>query len=134
MRYPFSCAVMISVGLVVMLVTAIISLRAAAVQQIKPEELKKLIENNNSSILVVDNQPRGVYDIGHIKGAINFPWARDIKTPGDLSRDKMLVLYCDCAHAEDLVAVPDQLSTESDSCSANDESTDVANQLKVKFG
>ena len=134
MRYPFSCAVMISVGLVVMLVIAVISLRAAAVQQIKPEELKKLIENNDPGILVVDTQPKGVYDLGHIKGAINFPWAMDLKSPGGLPRDKMLILYCDCVHAEGSIDVSDKLSTESDSCSANDDSTDVANQLKVKFG
>jgi len=134
MKHSVACAVMISVGLVVMLVIAVISLRAAAVQQIKPEELKKLIENNDPSILVVDNQPRGVYDLGHIKGAINFPWAMDLKSPGDLPRDKMLILYCDCVHAEGSIDVSDKLSTESDSCSANDDATDVANQLEVKFG
>ena len=134
MKHPSFCIVMILVGLAAMLAIAVISSRAAAVQQIKPEELKKRIENNDPSILVVDNQPRGVYDLGHIKGAINFPWALDIQTPGTLPRDKMLILYCDCVHAEGSIDVSDKLSTESDSCSANDDATDVANQLEVKFG
>ena len=134
MKHPSFCLVMILVGLAAMLAIAVISSRAAEVQRIGPEELKQLIENNDPNILVVDNQPKGVYDLGHIKGAINFPWALDIKTPGDLPRDKMLILYCDCVHAEGSIDVSDKLSTESDSCSANDDATDVANQLEVKFG
>ena len=134
MRHLYSCAVMISVSVAATMVIAVVSTPAAEIQQIKPEELKKLMENNDPNIVVVDNQPKGVYDLSHIKGAINFPWAMDIKTPGDLPRDKTLVLYCDCAHAEGSIAASDQLSTESDSCSANDDSTDVANQLTVKFG
>ena len=116
------------------LTIAIHSPSAAEVQQIKPEELKRLIDRNDPSILVVDNQPKGAYDLGHIKGAINFPWAMDIKSPGDLPRDKALILYCDCAHAEDTVVLSEQLTDRSDSCAADDDSIDVANQLMSKFG
>jgi rhodanese-related sulfurtransferase len=62
----------------------------------------------------VDVQPKGAYDLGHIKGAINFPWASNLKSPGDLPRDPTLILYCDCTHEED--------------------SLDVATQLKEKWG
>jgi 3-mercaptopyruvate sulfurtransferase SseA len=134
MRHPLLGLVMISVGLAATLATAVISSAADEVQQIKPEELKKLIESNDPNILVVDTQPKGAYDLGHIKGAINFPWAPDIRSPGDLPRDKMLILYCDCAHAEDSIGVSDPLSSKSDSCSADDDSTDVAEQLTGKFG
>ena len=41
--------------------------------------------------------------LGHIKGAINFPWAPELKSPGKLPKNKMLILYCDCAHEEDSI-------------------------------
>ena len=86
---------------------------AQEVQSIKPEELKKLIESK-SDIVVVDTQPKSAYDMGHILGAVNFPWASQIKTPSNLPRNKLLVLYCACSHEED--------------------SIDVAGQLMKKFG
>ena len=134
MRHLFSFPVMILVGLSAMLSIAVISPRAGEVQWIGPEELKKLIESNDPNILVVDTQPKGVYDLGHIKGAINFPWAMDIKSPGNLPKDKMLILYCDCAHAESSFNLSGQSTSNPDSCSADDDSTDVANQLTGKFG
>ena len=87
---------------------------AVNVPQIKPDELKKLIESGDQSIVIVDVQPKGAYDMGHVKGAINFPWAPTLKSNGDLPKDKTLILYCDCAHEED--------------------STDVATQLKENYG
>jgi len=87
---------------------------AVNVPQIKPEELKKLIESGDQSIVIVDVQPKGAYDMGHVKGAINFPWAPTLKSNGDFPKDKTLILYCDCAHEED--------------------STDVATHLKETFG
>ncbi len=83
-------------------------------EHISLDELKKLIEKGDKSIVIVDTQPKGAYDLGHIKGAINFPWGMDLKSPGKLPKDKTLVLYCDCAHEED--------------------SIDTAKQLKEKFG
>lgn len=87
---------------------------AEEIQYITPEALKELIESGDKSIQVVDTQPKSAYDRGHIKGAINFPWAMDIKSPGNLPRDKTLVLYCDCGHEED--------------------AADLARQLMKKFG
>lgn len=82
--------------------------------QIKPESLKEMIEKGDQSMVIVDAQPRGVYDVAHIKGAVNLPWEADLKSNGDLPKDKTLIIYCDCAHEED--------------------SIDVANQLKEKWG
>ena len=134
MRHAFYSFVVISIVLTGTLTITVLSLSAAEVQQIKPEELKKLIESNNPAILVVDNQPKGLYDLGHIKGAINFPWAMDIKSPGNLPRDKMLILYCDCAHADNPTDVALQLISKVASCAADDDSTEVAEQLMNKFG
>ncbi len=78
--------------------------------KVKAEVLKQWIENGDNTILVVDVQPPGVYKQGHIKGAVNFPWAPDFKSPGGLPRDKTLILYCDCPHEEDSQDAAVQLS------------------------
>ncbi len=134
MRHAFSLFVVVSIVFTETLMITALSPSAAEVQQIKPEELKNLIESNDPTVLVVDNQPRGVYDMGHIKGAVNFPWAMDIKSPGSLPRDKTLVLYCDYAHAENSLDVAAQLTNKLESCAPDDDSTDVARQLMAKFG
>jgi rhodanese-related sulfurtransferase len=90
------------------------ALRAQELGHITADDLKKIIESGDKSILIVDVQPKGAYELGHIKGAINFPWASDLKNAGDLPKDKTLILYCDCSHEED--------------------SMDVAGQLKDKWG
>jgi rhodanese-related sulfurtransferase len=104
------------VGMVLVFAVLLLSVCASAqdIPQIKPEELKKLIESGDQSIVIVDVQPKGAYDMGHVKGAINFPWAPTLKNNGNLPKDKTLILYCDCAHEED--------------------STDVATQLKENYG
>jgi len=106
----------VSLALIVLaaFVSAAVKASAAEVQQIKAEDVKKLIEGKKKDFLVVDTQPKGAYALGHIKGAVNFPWGPDLKSPGKLPKNKMLILYCDCAHEED--------------------STDTANQLMEKWG
>ena len=81
---------------------------AQEIPRIKADELKKMIESK-AALVIVDTQPKGAYDIGHIKGAINFPWAQDIKDPKKLPKNKLLVLYCDCGHEEDSISVGTQL-------------------------
>jgi rhodanese-related sulfurtransferase len=86
---------------------------AEQLQLIKPEELKALIEGG-ADILVVDVQPKSIYDQEHIEGSVSFPQAMQINYTGNLPRDKLLILYCACAHEED--------------------SSDVAMQLVNNFG
>jgi rhodanese-related sulfurtransferase len=50
--------------------------------------------------------------MGHIKGAINFPWSRELKGPGNLPHNKRLILYCDCGNEEDSTDVVRQLITD----------------------
>jgi len=80
-------------------------------QKISPEELLTLIEGK-ADLVVVDNQPKGAYDLGHVPGAVNFPWAMEITDPGDLPKDKLLVLYCACQHEEDAIFVSMELITK----------------------
>ncbi len=77
-------------------------------QSISPEGLKELIEGG-ADVIVVDNQPAEAYAVGHIKGAVNFPWAAEIPSPKELPKNKLLILYCGCAHEEDSTDVAMQL-------------------------
>jgi 3-mercaptopyruvate sulfurtransferase SseA len=69
------------------------------VELITAEELKKLIDAR-ADIVVVDTQGEGIYDMKHIKGAINFTWAPVIREPVNLPRGKLLILYCGCVGEE----------------------------------
>jgi 3-mercaptopyruvate sulfurtransferase SseA len=69
------------------------------VELITAEELKKLIDEG-ADIKVVDTQDERIYHMKHIKGAINFPWAPVIREPINLSRTKLLILYCGCVDEE----------------------------------
>jgi len=112
MKKSFGCIFTLILGyLTVALVTPTSIASAQEVQSIKPEELKKLIESK-ADILVVDNQPKGAYDMEHIPGAVNFPWAMQIKVPVNLPRNKMLILYCACSHEEDSTDVAEKLMRE----------------------
>lgn len=86
---------------------------AEELQRVSPEEVKALIESG-APIVVVDNQPDSAYQLGHVKTAVNLPWDADLKDAGNLPKDKLLILYCGCAHEED--------------------SSDMALQLMSKFG
>ncbi len=98
-------------GILALILTFILSTASAQeVARIKPEELKKLIDSKDPNILVVDTQPKGAYDLGHVRGAMSFPWASELKSPGKLPKNKILVLYCDCAYEEDSIDVADQLT------------------------
>jgi rhodanese-related sulfurtransferase len=77
-------------------------------RHISADELKKLIEGK-ANILVVDVQPKVAYEAGHVRGAINFPWAKEIKGPVKLPKNKVLVIYCDCSHEEDSIDMATQL-------------------------
>jgi len=106
--------VLMLASLTVTMSFARVALSADDIPQISADDLKQMIESKKTDFLVIDVQPKGVYDISHVKGAINLPWAADLKSPGRLPRDKMLIFYCDCTHEED--------------------STSTATQVKQKFG
>ena len=134
MRHKYIQSVVISVVFSITFASALIAASAAEIRYIKAEELKRLIESNDSTILVVDVQPKVAYELGHIKGAVNFPWAMNIEGPGTLPRDKTLILYCDCGPKVDSSVIFHGLTGKSDFCSADDDSADVADQLMTKFG
>jgi rhodanese-related sulfurtransferase len=86
---------------------------AANLGKVTPQELKKLMDQK-ADIVVVDAQVKEAYDVGHIPGAVNLPAYPPIASPGNLPKNKDLIVYCACAHEEDAI--------------------DLANQLMTKFG
>ncbi|MFB3884555.1 MAG: rhodanese-like domain-containing protein [Thermodesulfobacteriota bacterium] len=108
MKKPITSVFILGIS-VLMLTTILASASTQEIPRIKPEELKKLIDSKDPKILVVDTQPKGAYDVGHVKGAVSFPWAPELKSPGKLPKNKTLVLYCDCAHEEDSIDTATQL-------------------------
>lgn len=66
------------------------------------EELKKLIDSSaTQDIVIVDTQPSEYFREAHIAGAVNLPYADRIRTPVNLPRTKILVLYCPCENEEE---------------------------------
>ncbi len=72
------------------------------IPRISVEELKRQMDEG-ADVVVVDTLYPYWYRKGHIKGAINFPWAETLREPTVLSRTRLLVLYCDC-HCEETSA------------------------------
>jgi rhodanese-related sulfurtransferase len=77
------------------------AMSAPPAQFISPADIKKLMDNKDTSFQLVDTQPEEAFAEGHIPGAINYPWVQQVKPPIPLPRNKMLVLYCPCNHDED---------------------------------
>jgi rhodanese-related sulfurtransferase len=74
---------------------------APPAQFITPADVKKMMDNHDTSFQLVDTQPEEAFAEGHIPGAINYPWVPQVKPPVPLPRNKMLILYCPCNHDED---------------------------------
>lgn len=72
-------------------------------QFISPADVKKMIDNHDTSFVLVDTQPEEAFAEGHVPGAINFPWVPQVKPPISLPRNKTLIFYCPCQHDEDSI-------------------------------
>jgi len=70
---------------------------------ISPADVKKMIDNHDTTFQLVDTQPEEAYAEGHIPGAINYPWVQQVKPPISLPRNKTLIFYCPCNHDEDSI-------------------------------
>jgi len=60
--------------------------------RIKPDEVRELLKKNKA--VLVDVRGSAAYKAGHIKGALNIPFAEIADRAGELPRDKMIVTYC----------------------------------------
>jgi len=72
------------------------------VPRITIESLKKMMDDKED-VLIIDVQPRGVYEKGHIKGAVSLPWTPELTEAqvAALPRHKPVVVYCGCGPGEE---------------------------------
>jgi len=72
------------------------------VPRISLNELKELMDSG-ANITILDNRPREMYEMEHIKGAISLPWSWEGLTEDDLAlvpSGTPIVTYCDCGPGE----------------------------------
>jgi len=85
--------------------------KAAKALRVTVEELKKMMDEG-ATMVIVDTNDEMNYKMKHIKGAVHFPWAKAIRDPGPLPKDKLLVLYCGCIGEEASEDVAQQLMND----------------------
>ncbi len=73
------------------------------IPRIPIEELKKLIDEK-ADIVIYDAQTKAIFDKGHIKGAVSFPW-KSVLEDADIrllpkGKDTFIIVYCDCGPGE----------------------------------
>jgi rhodanese-related sulfurtransferase len=81
------------------------------VPRISIQELKKMMDDE-TPVTIIDVQPKDIYEMGHIKGAISLPWKAQIALEDvwSLPNDQPIVTYCDCGPGEsDSASVAAQL-------------------------
>jgi rhodanese-related sulfurtransferase len=73
----------------------------ADVPRISIQELKEMMDKG-IEVTIIDTQPRAIYAMGHIKGAISLPWKSQIALEDvwSLANDVPVVTYCDCGPGE----------------------------------
>jgi rhodanese-related sulfurtransferase len=74
------------------------------VPRITQEELKALMDSGDR-IVILDCQPRGAYEEGHIRGAVSMPWRpqldeEEVVDALALPWDVPIITYCDCGPGE----------------------------------
>jgi len=71
------------------------------IPRVQIEEFMKLIDSG-ADIVILDAQPKSIYQQGHIKGAISLPWAPELKESDvqHLPKNKPIITYCDCGPGE----------------------------------
>jgi rhodanese-related sulfurtransferase len=71
------------------------------IPRIQIEQLKELIDSG-ADIVILDAQPKSIYNQGHIKGALSLPWVAELKETDvqHLSKEKLTITYCDCGPGE----------------------------------
>lgn len=63
------------------------------------DEIKKAYDAKQDFV-IVDARPQTDFAAGHIKGAINAPYFEVEKYLSKLPKDKWIITYCACPHAE----------------------------------
>jgi len=84
------------------ILTASLSTEAGEeIPRISIKELKNMMDQE-AEVIIIDVQPKAVYDKGHIKGAVSIPWKSQLlledvwSIPGGVP----VVIYCACGPGE----------------------------------
>jgi phage shock protein E len=64
-------------------------------QYLPPEQLKRLVDNSDDSIWLLDVRPASAYQKGHIPTAKSFPSSEIFSRLDELPKNKYLILYCE---------------------------------------
>lgn len=64
-------------------------------QYLPPEQLKKLVENPDDSIWIIDVRPASAYQKGHILTARSFPSSEILSRLDEIPKDAYLIVYCE---------------------------------------
>ena len=90
-----------AIALCMVLITAVYAAVQGDTPRISIQELKALMDKK-TPVTIIDVQPKGVYDDGHIKGAISLPASKKIALENiwDIPSDQLIVTYCDCGPGE----------------------------------
>jgi rhodanese-related sulfurtransferase len=93
--------VLFSISIVLFVVVSVCASTHADVPRITIHELKEMMDNG-TEVTIIDTQPRAIYALGHIKGAVSLPWKSQIvlEDVWSLRGDILIVTYCDCGPGE----------------------------------
>lgn len=64
-------------------------------QYLEPEALKKLVENPEDNIWIIDVRSKSAYDKKHIPTAKSFHSSTILERLNELPKDKYLIVYCE---------------------------------------
>ncbi|MFN8473616.1 MAG: rhodanese-like domain-containing protein [Anaerolineae bacterium] len=65
-----------------------------------PVETVKQAVDNKSDVVIIDARAPSDFAAGHIPGAINIPYYDMPKRYSEVPKDKWVITYCACPHAE----------------------------------
>jgi rhodanese-related sulfurtransferase len=77
-----------------------VAFSSAGTRFVPAATVAKAMDDKSADILIVDARPPADYEFGHIPGAINVPYFEPEKHLAQLPKDKWIVAYCECPHAE----------------------------------
>ena len=91
---------MIAAVCLVLIAAVNVSAQADA-PRISIQELKSMMDKG-TPVIIIDVQPKEIYNQGHIKSAISLPASSPIRLEDvwDFPSDRLIVTYCDCGPGE----------------------------------
>jgi rhodanese-related sulfurtransferase len=98
---PTKCENIVIQAILLMFLGTVYAAAPADVPRISIQELKAMMDKG-APVTIVDVQPKDIYAMDHIKGAISLPYKTQIQLEDvwSLPEDQLIVTYCDCGPGE----------------------------------